>query len=174
MSTPYVGEIRLFAFPRIPQGWMACDGSLQPISEYEVLYTLLGTTYGGDGQRTFGLPDLRGQLPLHQGKLNGNTYVLGQAAGTESVTLLPAQMPAHSHIFTASAAAATDTAPGPASLPAATAQNLYLDKTEGATSINLFTPSTSFTGGTQPHDNTMPTLPLSMCIAWAGIFPSQS
>lgn len=173
MSTPYVGEIRIFGFPRIPEGWFACDGSLKPISEYEVLYTLLGTTYGGDGQTTFAVPDLRGRLPLHQGTWQNTPYPQGQTSGTENVTLLTPQMPAHTHSVMVGTDAATATAPGNTVLPAAVAQTLYLDNTTGATLTNLFNPSTTNSGGNQPHENCMPTLPMSICIAWAGVYPSQ-
>ncbi|MEG1117467.1 MAG: tail fiber protein, partial [Janthinobacterium sp.] len=112
MSTPYVGEIRLFSFPRIPTGWFACDGSLKPISEYEVLYILLGTTYGGDGVNTFGVPDLRGQVPLHQGTGPGLTpRVMGQKGGSETVTLLQTQLPAHTHVVSALSSLATVNTP---------------------------------------------------------------
>ncbi len=94
MSTPYVGEIRMFGFSRTPSGWQTCDGSLLPISQYEVLYTLLGTTYGGDGVTTFAVPDLRGRIPIHQGRGNGLTpKILGQLAGTEQITLILNQIP---------------------------------------------------------------------------------
>ena len=100
MSTPYIGEIRMFGFGArgAPLGWQACDGSLLPISEYDALFALIGTTYGGDGQVTFGIPNLRGRLPVHQGTGPGlSTYVIGQSAGTETVTLLQSQMPAGHH-----------------------------------------------------------------------------
>jgi len=102
MSQPYVGEIRLFPYNFAPNGWFDCDGRLLSIAEYEVLYTLLGTTYGGDGVNTFGLPNLCGRVPIHQGTgLGMGTYVLGQLAGTEQVTLISSQMPAHTHVFNA-------------------------------------------------------------------------
>jgi microcystin-dependent protein len=175
MSQPYVGEIRMFGFNRTPNGWMACDGSLQSIAEYEVLYTLIGTTYGGDGQSTFGLPDLRGRLPIHQGQGPGlSSYVLGQKSGTESVTLTQAQMPAHTHTVVATTAAANSLSPGPTLLPAAVSgDTLYVTDLTGATAIAMSAQSTSVSGGSQPHENCMPTLTVQYCIAWAGIFPSQ-
>ena len=112
MTTPYVGEIRLFSFPRIPSGWFACDGSLKPISEYEVLFVLLGTTYGGDGVTTFAVPDLRGQVPLHMGTGPGLTNrPIGQRSGSESVTLLPTQLPLHTHPFSVNSTLATSNVP---------------------------------------------------------------
>lgn len=177
MTTPYVGEIRLLAFPRIPMGWMACDGSLQSIANYQVLYTLLGTTYGGDGVQTFGLPDLRGQLPLHQGTGPGlSPRVLGQAGGNENISLLAAQMPAHNHSFMASTNAATATSPGatvqPATLPS---DHIYLQNISGTPTADVMSATMiAQTGGSLPHNNIMPTLTLSFCIAWEGVFPSQS
>src|SRR5450830_1835958 len=107
MSTPYIGEIRLFAFPRIPNGWLACDGSSVSIADNETLFTLLGTTFGGDGVSTFGVPDLRGQVPVHQGTgPQLTTRVLGQNGGTEQVTLLATQLPQHTHEFNVSSALA--------------------------------------------------------------------
>jgi microcystin-dependent protein len=177
MTTPYVGEIRLFAFSRIPTGWFACDGSLQSIANYQVLYTLLGTNYGGDGVSTFGLPDLRGQLPLHQGTGLGLTpRVLGQVGGNENVTLLSSQMPAHNHNFMATTAAASATSPGatvqPGTLPS---DHIYLQNISGTpTADAMVATMIKQSGGSLPHNNIMPTLTLSFCIAWEGIFPSQS
>lgn len=175
MSQPYVGEIRMFGFGRTPNGWQACDGTLLPIAEYEVLYTLLGTTYGGDGQSTFGVPDLRGRLPIHQGTGPGlSNYVIGQKSGTESVTLLSQQMPAHTHTAVATTGAATALTPGIALLPGAVSgDNFYASDITGATAVPMSAQSTGLAGGSQPHENCMPTLTVQYCIAWAGIFPSQ-
>ncbi len=175
MSTPFIGEIRMFGFGRTPQGWQACDGSLLQISEYEPLYLLLGTTYGGNGSNTFGVPDLRGRLPIHQGQGPGlNNYVLGQRAGTETVTLIDLQMPAHTHTAQATTAAAT--APTPAGLvPGAVNGGLfYVSDVTGATQVAMSVQSSSFAGGSQPHDNVMPTLTVQYCIATTGIFPQQA
>jgi microcystin-dependent protein len=112
MTTPYVGEIRMFGFSRTPTGWLACDGSVLPISQYETLYTLIGTAYGGDGQSTFALPDLRGRVPIHQGTgRNLTPRTLGQIGGTEQVVLTSGQIPSHSHIVLASTQAATTGTP---------------------------------------------------------------
>jgi len=175
MSQPYVGEIRMFGFGRTPNGWQACDGTLLPIAEYEVLYTLLGTTYGGDGQSTFGVPDLRGRLPIHQGTGPGlSNYVIGQKSGTESVTLISQQMPAHTHAAVATTGAATALTPGIALLPGAVSgDNFYASDVTGATAVPMSAQSTGLAGGSQPHENCMPTLTVQYCIAWAGIFPSQ-
>jgi microcystin-dependent protein len=175
MSQPYVGEIRMFGFGRVPNGWWACDGSLLSIAEYEVLYALVGTTYGGDGQTTFGVPDLRGRLPIHQGTGPGlSTYVIGQRAGSEQVTLTSNQMPAHTHTLLATSAAATALSPGNAVLPGAVSgDTFYASDIAGATAVAMSAQSTSSSGGSQPHENCMPTLTVQYCIAWAGIFPSQ-
>lgn len=175
MSTPYVGEIRMFGFGRVPNGWFSCDGSLQPISEYEVLYTLIGTTYGGDGQSTFAVPDLRGRVPIHQGTGPGlSGYVLGQMSGTENVTLLTQQLPSHNHALMATTAAATTGAVGVTVLPAAVSgDTMYVTSITGATGAALAASTVSSAGNTQPHDNLMPTLTVQYCIAWAGVFPSQ-
>lgn len=176
MSTPYIGEIRLFGFSRVPTGWMSCDGSLQSIAQYDVLFALLGTTYGGDGQTTFALPDLRGQVPLHNGTGPGLTpRVIGEAGGSENVTLLSGQLPAHSHPFSATSLSATATAPGSTvELGAIAGDTMYVTDLTGTTAVEMSPSSTSAAGGTQPHDNLMPTLTVQYCIASEGIFPPQS
>lgn len=179
MSQPFVGEIRMFAFGSrgAPNGWQACDGSLLSIAEYEVLFSLIGTTYGGDGQNTFAVPDLRGRLPVHQGQGPGLTsYLIGQRAGTETVTLLPQQMPMHSHTAIATTAAATTGTPGTTVLPGAVSgQTMYVTDLTGAVPFTLSPQSVGLSGGgAQPHENCMPTLTVQYCIAWLGIYPSQS
>lgn len=175
MSTPYVGEIRLFGFNRVPNGWFRCDGSLQSIAEYEVLFILLGTTYGGDGQSTFGLPDLRGQLPIHFGRGPGlGQYVLGQAAGSESVTLTTAQMPQHNHTLVATPVTATANTPASTlELGGLNGDAMYVTDTTGATPFAMNPTVLTSAGGNQAHNNLMPTLTAQFCIAWAGVFPSQ-
>jgi microcystin-dependent protein len=178
MSTPYIGEIRMFGFGTrgAPNGWQACDGSLLPISEYDTLFALIGTTYGGDGQVTFGVPDLRGRLPIHQGTGPGlSTYVIGQMAGTETVTVLPTQMPAHTHTLVATTAAATAVTPGTTLLPAAVSgDTFYVNTITGNNRVAMSAQSTSNSGGSQAHENRMPTLTVQYCIATQGIFPSQA
>lgn len=178
MSTPYIGEIRMFGFGTrgAPNGWQGCDGSLLPISEYDALFALIGTTYGGDGQTTFGVPDLRGRLPIHQGTGPGlSTYVIGQKAGSETVTVLPTQMPAHTHTLVATSGAASSLTPGIALLPGAVSgDSFYVSDVTGATQVAMSAQSTSLAGGSQPHENTMPTLTVQYCIATQGIFPSQA
>lgn len=176
MSTPYVGEIRLFGFSRVPVGWLPCNNSLQPISEYETLFILIGTTYGGDGQTTFATPNLSGRVPMHQGSGPGlSRYVIGQSGGSENVTLLPTQMPMHTHPYLATTSAASTKSVGPSvELAAIAGDTMYVTDTSGATAIRTSQAATQPTGSTIMHDNTMPTLTVQYCIAWAGIFPSQS
>ena len=177
MSTPYLGEIRMFGFGNrgAPNGWQACDGSLLPISLYDPLFALIGTTYGGDGQTTFAVPDLRGRLPIHQGQGPGlSNYVIGQSAGTETVTVMPTQMPAHTHPLIATAGAASAPTPGNALLPGAVSgESAYVTAITGATALPMSTQSTGIAGGSQPHENCMPTLTVQFCMATQGIFPSQ-
>lgn len=177
MSEPYIGEIRMFAFGTrgAPNGWQACDGSLLPISEYDTLFALIGTTYGGDGQTTFAVPDLRGRVPIHQGQGPGlSNYVIGQRAGTETVTVLPTQMPAHTHVAVATSSAATTLTPGNDLLPGTVSgESFYVSDVSGTTAVAMSAQSTSLAGGSQPHENCMPTLTVQFCIAWSGIFPSQ-
>jgi microcystin-dependent protein len=178
MSTPYIGEIRMFGFGTrgAPNGWQACDGSLLPISEYNALFSLIGTTYGGDGMTTFAVPDLRGRVPIHQGTGPGlSTYVIGQRAGTETVTVLPNQMPAHTHTLVATSRAATALTPGNTLLPAAVSgDDVYVSDVTGTTPASMSAQSTSLAGGSQPHENCMPTLTVQYCIATQGIFPSPA
>ncbi|MHB1056906.1 MAG: phage tail protein [Rhodanobacter sp.] len=173
---PYVGEIRLLPYNFAPVGWQDCDGSLLSISENEVLYTLIGTTYGGDGQNTFAVPDMRGRLPIHQGTGIGlSTYVLGQQAGTESVTLTVGQMPAHTHtMLVTNGAASTSTPAANVELGAISGDALYTSDISGVSSAALAATTVGSAGGSQPHDNTMPTLAVRFCIALNGIWPSQS
>lgn len=177
MTTPYVGEIRLFGFPRIPSGWFPCDGRLVSIAEYQTLFVLLSTTYGGDGVSTFGLPNLQGTVPVHQGTgLGLTTRALGQASGSESVTLTTSQMPAHTHQLVATGNTATTASPGSGVLPGALTNGdaMYGTDLTGATAGTLAPNAVSSIGNNNPHDNTMPTLPVNICIAWAGIFPTQN
>lgn len=177
MSAPYVGEIRLFAFPRIPVGWLPCEGQNVPISGYETLFTLLGTTYGGNGTSDFAVPDLRGQLPLHQGTGNNLTpRTLGSSGGTKTVTLIAAQMPQHTHTVNATANSANTNAPGSGVVPGSlgSTDSMYASTLTGATSFEMAGYTVSSAGGNLPHDNTMPTLTVSYCIAYQGIFPTQN
>jgi len=178
MSECYIGEIRLLPYMRgAPSGWQICDGSLLPISQYETLYTLLGTVYGGDGQQTFGVPDLRSRVPIHQGSGRGLTpHSLGEISGTESVTLMTQQMGPHAHTPLASTLPATSNSPSGnvlAAVPAALNDTFY--NTAVAQSSPVIFPPTTLQpgGGSQAHDNTAPTLTMQYCIATVGIWPAQ-
>src|SRR5437588_9179576 len=175
MGSPYIGEIRIFAGTFNPVGWAFCDGALLPISENEALFNLIGTTYGGDGQSTFGLPDLRGRVPIHMGTSQGITYQLAESAGVESVTLTTQQLPIHNH-----PPLATNT--GQQLNPTNTTSLASPTSTQAGTAIfgpgpantSLSTASTTLTGGSQPHDNRQPYECLNFIIALFGIFPTQS
>lgn len=176
MSAPFVGEIRLFGFSRVPYGWLPCNNSLQPISQYIELFTLIGTTYGGDGENTFATPNLSGRVPIHQGTGQGlSTYVIGQSSGSENITLLPTQMPSHTHPYlVTSGTADTPSVSASVELAALTGDTMYATDITGATPIGTSQAATQATGSTVMHDNTMPTQTVQYCIAYAGIFPSQS
>ena len=177
MSTPYIGEIRMLAFGTrgAPQGWQPCDGRLLPISEYDALFALIGTTYGGDGQTTFALPDLRGRLPIHQGTGPGlSTYVIGQRAGSENVTLLQTQMPAHTHTMVATTAESTAVTPAANLLPGTVSgDTFYVNTITGNTAAAMSPQMVTVAGGSQSHENCMPTLTVQYAMAVFGIFPSQ-
>lgn len=172
MSTPYIGEIRMFGGNFAPVGWMLCQGQLLPISEYEALFQLIGTTYGGDGQSTFGLPDLRGRLPLHQGQGPGlSSRVIGQALGTETVTLTTAQLAVHSHA--ASGRDDTNVSVNPQGMVGGhPVKNIY--RSSPALNATMAASSITATGGSQPHNNVMPFLCINFIISLFGIFPSQT
>jgi len=166
MAQPYVGEIRMFAGNFAPAGWMFCEGQLLPISEYETLFNLIGTTYGGDGQSTFALPDLRGRIPLHF----GNGFTLAETGGVETVTLTVSQIPAHTHALLATSAAASATDPTSHVLGKPD-KNLYR---AGPASVAMASQSVGSTGGSQPHNNFQPYLCVDFIISLFGIFPSQT
>ena len=173
MAQPYVGEIRMFAGNFPPVGWMFCDGNLLPISENETLFQLIGTTYGGDGESTFALPNLQSRVPIHQGSNGGLTFVLAETGGAEEVTLTTAQLPAHNHPLLASADTATAIGPG-GNLPGTT--NVSKKIYAGAASPTAAMAPTSIgpTGGSQPHENLQPYLCINFIISLFGIFPSPT
>ena len=167
MSQPFVGEIRMFAGNFAPAGWMFCEGQLLPISEFDTLFNLIGTTYGGDGQSTFALPDLRGRLPIHQ----GNGFTLAENGGVEQVTLTVAEIPAHSHPFLATTNLANQVGATNHVLGQLTQGLLYF---AAAATTALNAASMTSTGGSQPHNNFQPYLCVSFIISLFGIFPSQT
>jgi microcystin-dependent protein len=167
MSDQFIGEVRMFAGNFAPQGWAFCDGSLQSIAENTALFSLVGTTYGGDGQTTFALPDLRGRLPLHQGA----AFVMGQNGGVESVTLTTQQMPNHAHPVVVSQAAGSQPAVNANLLAASETVSLY---NSNASNKSLAAGAVADAGNSQPHNNLQPYLCVSFIIALFGIYPSQN
>jgi microcystin-dependent protein len=173
MSQPFVGEIRMFGGSFAPAGWAMCDGQLQPISQNETLFNLIGTTYGGDGQETFALPDLQGRIPLHQGTNpgTGTTFQIAQKDGVESVTITTNTLPTHNHAFVASQDGATGNAPTNNLVASATnIKNWSPFPPTGNMNANALMPI----GGSQPHENMMPFLVVTYIISLFGIFPTQT
>lgn len=164
MSNPYVGEIRLFAGNFAPQGWLFCDGSLVAITENPTLFQLIGTTYGGDGQRTFALPDLRGRVPIHQ----GSGLVIGQSGGSETVTLNTLQLPAHVHHEVGNGSASASSPAG--NVLANPSANAIFTTDAPGTPLAGNAPQ----GGSQPHNNLQPYACVTYIISAFGIFPTQS
>lgn len=174
MSDPFVAEIRIFPFNFAPKGWAFCDGQLLPISQNTALFSLLGTTYGGDGRSTFGLPNMQGNVPLQQGQsTTGTTYDLGETGGSETVTVLQAQMPSHSHAIDGNIGPSNLAAPTPTrSLARANPGQAY---TATLTNITQFAANAiQLNGSNSPHNNMMPYLTLSFCIAMQGVFPPRT
>lgn len=172
MAQPYVGEIRMFAGNFAPNGWMFCEGQTLPISENEVLFQLIGTTYGGDGEETFNLPNLASRVPMHMGTgPDGTTYQIGEMAGTEQETLTTQQIPNHSHVLTCSEALGADASPAGNVLAQSASANMYIqDSPDGTLAASSVQPA----GGSQPHENTQPFLCINFIISLFGIFPSQT
>jgi microcystin-dependent protein len=167
MAQPYVGEIRMFAGNFAPAGWMFCEGQLLPISEYETLFQLIGTTYGGDGESTFALPDLRGRLPLHQ----GNGFVLAETGGAEEITLTVSQIPAHTHPLLASTDATTTLNPGGNVIGTPLTATPFF---AASPNVSFAAQSITAVGGSQPHSNMQPYLCVDFIISLFGIFPSPT
>ena len=172
MSNPFVGEIRMFGGNFAPAGWMLCQGQLLPISENETLFNLIGTTYGGDGQENFALPDLQGRIPLHQGQGPGisQNYTIGEKAGVESVTVNTNQLPTHSHSFVANTALALSADPTGNVVAQPPTINLFFGDVAAA---GLNPQSIQPAGGNQPHDNMHPFLVINFIISLFGVFPHQ-
>lgn len=172
MAQPYVGEIRMFAGNFAPNGWMFCEGQTLPISENDVLFQLIGTTYGGDGQETFNLPNLASRVPIHMGTgPDGTTYQIGEMAGTEQETLTVQQIPSHTHSLVASQDNALQVTPLDNVLATPTAMDLYK---VGIAAVPMAASSIGAAGGSQPHENTQPFLCVNFIISLFGIFPSQT
>ena len=166
MAQPYVGEIRMFAGNFAPAGWMFCEGQLLPISENETLFQLIGTTYGGEGQATFALPDLRGRIPVHQ----GSGLTLAETGGAEEITLTVSQIAAHNHALLATNDIPVQSTPANG-LPGQAAAKFYR---AGSPSVQLNQQTVAPKGGTQPHANSQPYLCVDFIISLFGIFPSPT
>jgi microcystin-dependent protein len=169
MAQPYVGEIRMFAGNFAPAGWMFCEGQLLPISENETLFQLIGTTYGGDGESTFALPDLRGRVPIHQ----GNGFILAETGGAEEITLTVQQIPAHSHPLLGSTANASATSPGGNVGARVTVAAVFPYGTDNPPQP-ISPQAVGSVGGSQPHTNFQPYLCINFIISLFGIFPSPT
>lgn len=174
MGSPYLGEIRMFAGNFAPAGWMFCEGQLLPISENDVLFALLGTTYGGDGQSTFALPDLRGRFPMHMGSGAGlSSRTLAESAGVEEVTLTTQQIPAHTHVPQGNSNSGTSDDPS-GRVWASSSALQFISSASGVANTNMNASTMGITGGSQPHDNMSPFLVVSFIISLFGIFPSPT
>jgi microcystin-dependent protein len=171
MSSPFVGEIRMFGGSFAPAGWAFCDGQTLPISENDVLFNLIGTTYGGDGQQTFNLPDLRGRLPMHMGTGSGlSPRTIGEMGGVESVTLTTQQIPNHNHAPLAVSGSGNQSTPQNG-VWAGAATSLY---SSSAPNLAMNNALINGAGGNQPHENLMPYLTISFIISLFGIYPTQN
>jgi microcystin-dependent protein len=170
---PFVAEIRIFPFNFAPTGWAWCDGQLMPISQNTALFSLLGTTYGGDGRTTFALPNLQGSVPMHPGQGQGlSLHDLGEAAGSDTVVLGATEMPAHAHVLRASNQPGEDPAPANEALARSVGASLYQDNTTNTVALNAAAIEPA--GGGAPHNNLMPYLTLYFNIAMQGVFPPRS
>jgi microcystin-dependent protein len=165
MGTPYLSEIRIFSFNFPPKGWAFCNGQIMAINQNQALFSLLGTTYGGDGQTTFALPNLQGRSPLH----NGQTFTLGQTGGESTVTLTTAQMPAHTHPVNVNGTASGQTTPTN-NYWGNGGQTIYSD----SANATMNPAAVATVVGSQPHNNMSPYMVLNFCIALVGIFPSRN
>src|SRR3954470_5853230 len=172
MTDQFVAEIRMFPFNFPPTGWAFCDGQILPISQNTALFSLLGTVYGGNGQSTFALPDLRGAVPMHQGQSAGtSTRVLGETSGSDTVTLLTSEMPLHDHSLTVSTQTATARQPAGQYFASGSGVSAYNSAQPQSTNLDpQFLPTA---GGSQPHNNMQPSLVLNFCIALQGVFPPR-
>ena len=170
MGTPYMSEIKICAFNFAPKGWALCNGQTLPINQNQPLFSLLGTTYGGNGQTTFALPNLQGRAAMHMGQ----SHILGERGGEEAHTVNMSEMPAHTHVATADVKQGDATVFNP--------QNAYIANTSPAQMYSagsnamaaMYPQMVSNTGGSQPHENRQPYLALSFCIALTGVFPSRN
>lgn len=171
MSEPFLAEVRMVGFNFAPRGWAFCDGQILPINQNQSLYSLLGTTYGGDGRTSFALPDMRGRTPIHVGRSNGGgDHTLGQKSGEETHTLAANEMPQHTHQMMATNTAASSTDPTNRVL-AESVRDTYRDLTNP---VNMGSGTVANVGGGQAHNNMQPYLAVNFCIALQGLFPSRN
>ena len=176
MSDPFIGEIKMFGGNFPPNGWAICNGQLMPISENDALFVLIGTTYGGDGQETFGLPDLQSRVAVHQGTNpgTGTTYQMGEKAGVEQVTLSIQQIPIHTHPALTATTGQVSAAAGAILADAQTTQTGARIYSSQASDVQMNANTIALTGGSQPHNNIQPTLAINFVISLFGIFPQQN
>lgn len=173
MSNPFLAEIRIFPFNFPPKGWAFCDGQILPLSQNTALFSLLGTTYGGDGKSNFALPNMQGNSPMHPGQGPGlSLHDLGETGGEQAVTLLESEIPSHTHALQADPRPATLDTPGPQNALARSSPNIY--KAPTANIVQLAGQAVAPAGGDQPHNNMMPYLTLNFCIALQGVYPPRS
>jgi microcystin-dependent protein len=170
MSEPFLAEVRIVGFNFAPRGWAFCDGQILPINQNQSLYSLLGTTYGGDGRTSFALPEMRGRVPIHVGSSNGSSHLLGQKSGEETHTLSANEVPQHTHVLNATTNSATSDSPTGKYL-ARGAADAYGPLTNMA---NMGTGTVANVGGGQAHENMQPYIAVNFCIALTGLFPSRN
>jgi microcystin-dependent protein len=174
MTDPFVAEIRIFPFNFAPRGWATCDGQLMPLSQNTALFSLLGTTYGGDGKSNFALPNLQGSAPMHPGQGPGlSMHDLGETGGSETVTLIESEMPAHAHAMNGQGSNSNLNDPKDAVLARPFGGGNMYKTPDGAAIVALSSESIVQAGGDQPHNNLMPYLTLEFCIALQGVFPPR-
>lgn len=171
MADPFVAEVRMFPFNFPPTGWAFCNGQILPLSQNTALFSLLGTIYGGNGKSTFALPDLQGRAPMHQGQGPGlSDRFLGETGGSETVTLLESEIPAHAHALNTVTDSGLQSTPGNA---VAARANLYKTNPAVNTLVSMSVNAIALAGGDQPHNNLQPYLTVNFCIALQGVFPSR-
>jgi microcystin-dependent protein len=172
---PFVAEIRIFPFNFAPKGWAFCDGQILPLSQNTALFSLLGTTYGGDGKSNFALPDMQGNAPMHPRQGPGlSLHDLGETGGSETVTLLESEMPAHSHNLKAASGTGTKSTPAANSLARTSGATPYIAASPAPSLTPMAAQAITPAGGDQPHNNLQPYLTLNFCIALQGVFPPRS
>ncbi len=172
MADPFVAEIRIFPFNFAPKGWAFCDGQLLPLSQNTALFSLLGTTYGGNGKSNFALPDMQGRAPMHPGQGPGlSLHDLGETGGSDTVALLESEIPSHSHSFKTLASVGDDPSPAQNTLSRATG---HYQTTTNQNLVSMADSAIAAAGGDQPHNNLMPYLTFNFCIALQGVFPPRT